>query len=84
MPYARATGELEIEVPVRSSRPTRQRQGNLLTYPLAYGEKLDVQVTFREWQWVSMVSVVLVAIFLGYLALSGIKHLTRKGKARPA
>ena len=53
-------------------------------WPLAYGDKVDVQVSYREWQWVSMVSVVLVAIFLGYLAFSGIKHLSRKGKARPA
>ena len=86
LPYAqKATGELEIEVPgtiLKTNAP--KRQGNLLTWPLAYGEKLDVQVSYREWQWVSMVSVVLVAIFLGYLALSGIKHLTRKGKTRPA
>ena len=86
LPYAqRATGELELLVPgtiLKTNAP--KRQGNLLTWPLAYGEKLDVQVSYREWQWVSMVSVVLVAIFLGYLALSGIKHLTRKGKTRPA
>ena len=86
LPYAqRATGELEVLVPgtiLKTNAP--KRQGNLLTWPLAYGEKLDVQVSYREWQWVSMVSVVLVTIFLGYLALAGIKHLTRKGKTRPA
>jgi hypothetical protein len=86
LPYAqKATGDLELEVPgtiLRTNAP--KRQGNVLSYPLAYGTKLDVQVTYREWQWVSMVSVVLVAIFLGYLALSGIKHLARKGKKQPA
>jgi hypothetical protein len=86
LPYAqKATGELEIEVPgtiLKTNAP--KRQGNTLTYPLAYGEKLDVQVTYREWQWVSMVSVVLVAIFLGYLAFSGIKALTKKKGPRTA
>ena len=86
LPYAQqATGDLEIHVPgtiLKTNAP--KRQGNLLSWPLAYGQKVDVQVSYREWQWVSMVSVVLVAIFLGYLAISGIKHLTRKGKARPA
>jgi len=80
LPYAqKATGVLEIEVPgtiLKTNAP--KRAGNLLTYPLAYDTNLDVQVTYREWQWVSMVSVLLVAIFLGYLALSGIKAMTRK------
>jgi hypothetical protein len=86
LPYAeKATGELELEVPgtiLKTNAP--KRQGNVLSYALSYGQKLDVQVTYREWQWVSMVSVVLVAIFLGYLALSGLKHLARKGKKQPA
>lgn len=86
LPYAqKATGVLEVEVPgtiLKTNAP--KRQGNLLTYPLAYGEKLDVQVTYREWQWVSMVSVVLVAIFLGYLLFSGIRALTKKKGPRTA
>lgn len=86
LPYAqKATGVLEIEVPgtiLKTNAP--KQQGNLLTYPLAYGQKVDVQVTYREWQWVSMVSVVLVAIFLGYLLFSGIKALANKKKKGPA
>ena len=85
LPYAqKATGTLEIEVPgtiMTTNAP--KRQGNVLTYPLAYDTNLDVQVTYREWQWVSMVSVVLVAIFLGYLAFSGLKALTKKKGGAP-
>ena len=86
LPYAqKATGTLEVEVPgTILSTNAPKRQGNLLTYPLAYGETIDVKVTYREWQWVSMVSVVLVAIFLGYLAFSGIKALTKKKGPRTA
>jgi hypothetical protein len=86
LPYAeRATGVLEIEVPgtiLKHNAP--KKAGNLLSWPLAYGQTVDAEVSFREWQWVSMVSVVLVAIFLGYLLLSGIKHLSKKGKKQPA
>ncbi len=86
LPYAeRATGSLELVVPgsIIKTNAT-QRSGNTLTYPLAYGKTLDVQVSFREWQWVSMVSVLLVAIFLGSLALQGLKRYGQKGKKRPA
>ena len=80
LPYAKgATGTLEIEVPgtiLKSNAP--KKEGNKLIYPLAYDSNLDVEITYREWQWVSMVSVVLVAIFLGYLLFSGLRALTRK------
>lgn len=86
MPYAqKATGEIAIEVPgsiLTHNAP--KKQGNVLSWPVAYGQTLDAQVSYREWQWVSMVSVVLVAIFLGYLLFSGIKHMGKKGKQRPA
>jgi len=86
LPYAQqATGTLEIVVPgtiIKTNAP--QQSGNTLTYPLAYGQTVDVQVSFREWQWISMVSVLLVAIFLGSLLLSGIKNFAAKGKKRPA
>jgi hypothetical protein len=86
MPYAeKATGTLELEVPgtiLKDNAP--KKSGNLMTWPLAYGQTLDIHVEYREWQWVSIVSVVLVAIFLGYLAFSGIKALSKKGKAKPA
>jgi hypothetical protein len=86
LPYAqKATGVVQVDVPgtiLRTNAP--QRQGNQLSWPLAYGEKLDIKVSYREWQWVSMVSVVLVAIFLGYLLIEGIKQLRRRGKPRPA
>jgi len=86
LPYAQqATGTLEISVPgtiIKYNAP--QKSGNTLTYPLAYGQTVDVQVSFREWEWVSMVSVLLVAIFLGSLLFSGIKNFAAKGKKRPA
>jgi hypothetical protein len=81
----KATGVLEVEVPgsiLSTNAP--KRAGNVLSWPLAYGETLDVKVSYREWQWVSMVSVVLVVIFLGYLAIAGIKEFGQKGKKRPA
>jgi hypothetical protein len=85
LPYAeQATGTLELVVPgtiIKTNAP--KRSGNTLIYPLAYGQTVDVQVSYREWVWVSMVSVVLVAIFLGSLLLTGIKNL-QKGKKRPA
>jgi len=88
LPYAQqATGTLEIEVPgtiIKTNDPHWKRGSNKLTYPLAYGQTVDVQVLFREWEWVSMVSVLLVAIFLGSLLLSGIKNFAAKGKKRPA
>ncbi|MEP7028844.1 MAG: hypothetical protein ABI960_09645 [Candidatus Eisenbacteria bacterium] len=86
LPYAeRATGTLELTVPgsIIKTNAT-QRNGNTLTYALGFGQTLDVQVAFREWQWVSMVSVLLVAIFLGSLALQGFKRFGQKGKKRPA
>jgi hypothetical protein len=86
LPYAeKATGTVEVDVPgtiLTTNAP--QRAGNHLTWPVAAGQKLDLKVKYREWQWVSMVSVVLVAIFLGYLTMEGIKQLRRRGKPRPA
>jgi hypothetical protein len=81
-----ATGTLEVEVPgtiEATNAPTRS--GNLLSYPLAYGQTVEVEVTYRQMQWVAVVSVILVAIFLGYLALAGLKAMQARKKppARP-
>ena len=59
-----------------------KKQGNVLTYPLAYGQTVDIKVVYREWQWVSMVSTVLVAIFLGSLSLSAMKNFGKKKKGQ--
>lgn len=80
-----ATGELVIEVPgqILTTNAT-QKSGNTITYPLKYGETVEVDVTYRQYEWVAMVSVVLVGIFLGYLLFQGIKALRARRKPRPA
>ena len=84
LPYAeKATGTLEIEVPgTILTHNAPKKQGNVLTYPLAYGQTVDIKVTYREWQWVSMVSTVLVAIFLGSIGLSAMKNFGKKKKGQ--
>jgi hypothetical protein len=78
----RAKGTFELEVPgtILSSSTGGTRAGNTISWPLAYGTSVDVQVTFREFEWVPVVSVILVALFLGYLALAGLKAMAARGK----
>jgi hypothetical protein len=80
-----ATGSFELEVPgqlLKSNAP--QKNGNVMTWPLAYGGTLDVDVTFRQFEWVPVVSVILVLVFLVYLSLAGIKSLGQRGKSKAA
>lgn len=80
-----ATGEVTFEVPgqiLETNAP--KRAGNQLTYPLAYGQTLEVEVSYKQMQWVAIVSVVLVGIFLLYLLFAGLKAMgARKKKATP-
>jgi hypothetical protein len=76
-----ATGEVTIEVPgevMKTNAP--KRAGNQLTYPLAYGQTVEVEVQYSQMQWVAVVSVVLVAIFLLYLVFAGIKARASRGR----
>ena len=86
LPYAQqATGTVELVVPgtiLNTNAP--QRSGNKMTWPIAYGQTIDMQVSYREWEWVSMVSVVLVALFLGSLVIAGLKRLGGKKGAKRA
>lgn len=78
-----ARGELSITVPGSidsTNAPTKN--GNTLTWPLAYGQTVEVEVTYRQIQWVAIVSVILVAIFLVSLLFSGLKALQGRGKAK--
>jgi hypothetical protein len=79
-----AQGEVTIEVPgeIITTNAT-QRAGNRLTYPFRYGETLDIEVSYKQMQWVAIVSVVLVGIFLLYLIYAGIRAMA-KGKKPPA
>ena len=80
-----AGGEVTFEVPgeILSTNAT-QRAGNKLTYPLAYGQTLDVEVEYKQMQWVAVVSVVLVGIFLLYLLFAGLKAMGSRNKAPKA
>ncbi|MGH7725728.1 MAG: hypothetical protein ACREOU_09900 [Candidatus Eiseniibacteriota bacterium] len=80
-----ATGELVLTVPgqILETNAT-SRNGNTLTYPLRYGETVEVTVTYRQFEWVAMVSVVLVAIFLGYLAWNGLRAFQARKKLAKA
>jgi hypothetical protein len=82
---AQATGEVTFEVPgqILSTNATK-RSGNQITYPLAYGQTLDVEVEYKQMQWVAVVSVVLVGIFLLYLLFAGLKAMGAKKKNRQA
>ncbi len=80
-----ASGELVLDVPgqiLSTNAPTRN--GNTLSWPLRYGETVEVAVTYRQFEWVAMVSVILVAIFLGYLLFNGIKAFRARGARKPA
>ena len=79
-----ATGTLELEVPgqILSNSASGKKNGNTLTYALAYGTSVDVQVTYRQFDWVPVVSVLLVAIFLGYLARAGLAAMAAKKAAK--
>ncbi len=79
-----AKGELVLTVPgtiLNTNAPTKQ--GNTLTWPLAYGQELEAEVSYQQIQWVAIVSVILVAIFLGYLLLSGLRAMQARKKAAP-
>jgi hypothetical protein len=79
---SQATGTLEVEVPgtiEKTNAPTRN--GNVLSYPLAYGQTVEVEVSYKQMQWVAVVSVILVAIFLLYLAFAGLRAM--QGRKKP-
>jgi hypothetical protein len=85
----RARGTLELEVPGQVLKVSKSgtRQGNVVSWALTYGQTVDAEVVYRQFEWVPVVSVVLVAIFLGYLLMAGIKAMKarpKKPKARPA
>ena len=82
---AQANGEVTIEVPgeiLKTNAP--KRAGNQITYPLAYGQNVDIQVEYKQMQWVAMVSCVLVGIFLLYLLFAGIKAMRARGDTSAA
>jgi hypothetical protein len=81
-----AKGTLELEVPgqILSHSKDGTQNGNTLSYALAYAQTVDVQVTYREFEWVPVVSVLLVAIFLGYLTRAGLAALKARKAAKPA
>jgi hypothetical protein len=78
-----ATGTLEIEVPgtVLSSN-AKDPKARVLTWDLRYGESVDASVTYRTYEWVAMVSVILVAIFLLYVLKEVLGALRRRKQAR--
>ena len=81
-----AQGEFVLTVPgtiLKTNAPTKN--GNTLTWPLAYGQEIAAEVSYQQVQWVAIVSVILVAIFLGYLLFSGLRAMGAKKKAaKPA
>jgi len=79
-----AKGEFVLDVPgtIVSTNATN-RTGNQLTYPLAYGETVEVEVSYKQMQWVAVVSVILVSIFLIYLLIAGLKAMQSRGKKQP-
>lgn len=82
---SQATGELVLEVPgTIETTNAPKREGNQLTYSLAYGQSVEVEVSYKQMQWVAMVSVALVGIFLVYLLLAGLKAMKARGASRPA
>ena len=68
---------------MRGQKNAPKRAGNQLTYPLTYGETVEVEVSYKQMQWVAVVSVVLVGIFLLYLLFAGVKALATRGR-KPA
>lgn len=82
MPLAK--GEFLLTVPgqiLKTNAPTKN--GNTLSWPLAYGQELEAEVTYRQVQWVAIVSVILVGIFLVYLLIGGLRAMAEKKKAAP-
>lgn len=82
MPMAK--GELLLTVPgqiLKTNAPTKN--GNTLSWPLAYGQEIEAEVTYRQVQWVAIVSVILVGIFLLYLLFEGLRGMAAKKKAAP-
>lgn len=81
-----AKGELTVDVPgqvLKTNAP--QRRGSTLVWPFAYSGTLDMQVTYRRFEWTSVVSTILVAIFLGYLGRGAIgRARSKKAKAKAA
>jgi len=82
----RAKGTFELEVPgqILSVSKTGTKNGNVVSYPLAYGQTVEAEVVYRQFEWVPVVSVILVAIFLVYLFLAGMKALKARGEAKQA
>jgi hypothetical protein len=78
-----ATGVLEIEVPgtVLESN-AKDPKAKVLSWDLRYGQAVDARVKYRTYEWVAMVSVVLVAIFLVYVLIESFKALRRRKQAR--
>ena len=54
----------------------------MLTWDLKYGQSVDASVTYRTYEWVAMVSVVLVAVFLIYVIKELFGALRRRKQAR--
>lgn len=78
-----ATGVLEVEVPgtVLASN-AKDPKARVLTWDLKYGQAVDATVTYRTYEWVAMVSVVLVVIFLIYVLKEVFAALRRRKQAR--
>ena len=86
LPYLQnATGVLEMEVPgtVLTSN-AKDPKAKVLTWDLKYGQSVDATVTYRTYEWVAMVSVVLVAIFLVYVVKELFAALGRRKKQSKA
>jgi hypothetical protein len=78
-----ASGVFEVEVPgtILATNSTT-RNGNTVSWPLAYGQTVDATVKYRTYEWVAMVSVVLVAIFLIYVIKELFGALRRRKQVR--
>ena len=57
-------------------------KAKVLTWDLKYGQSVDASVTYRTYEWVAMVSVVLVAVFLIYVIKELFGALRRRKQAR--
>src|SRR5262245_9043896 len=82
---AQANGEVTVEVPgeiLKTNAP--KRAGNQITYPLAYGQTVEIEVEYKQMQWVAVVSCVLVGIFLLYLLWAGLQAMRARGNKAAA
>jgi hypothetical protein len=78
-----AEGEFVVDVPgTILSTNAPKRTGNTLSWPLKYGETLEVQVSYRQMVWVATVSTVLVGLYLLYLIFAGLRALAARGKKK--